>query len=236
MSKLLELHGVSVHHGPLLALEDASMSVSAGEVVCILGPNGSGKSTTVNAIAGVSRMTSGEIRLAGDPIQSLSTHERVRHGVSLVPERRRLFADMTLLENLQLGNVIVPRRERAANLQRIMDRFPFFKARTAQRASSFSGGEQQLIALARGLLSRPRLLIVDEPFLGLSPSARNRSVELMRQLADEDGIGVVFIEQNVSLSMSVADRAYVLRAGRVVASGRSSEFDEVSVRQIFLGV
>ena len=236
MSPLLEVEHVSVHYGSMLALQHANLSVAAGEIVCILGPNGSGKSTIVNAVAGVNRVTHGRIRLGNEEIQRLPAHMRVRRGVSLVPERRRLFAEMTLLENLQLGNVVVPRDERDENLEQLLDQFPLFRDRARQKASSFSGGEQQLIALARGLLSRPKLLIVDEPFLGLSPSARTRTIELMRRVAYEEGLGVLFIEQNVSVSMSVADRAYVLRAGQIITSGPSTEFDEARVREIFLGV
>lgn len=234
---MLHVDDITVNYGPLVPLRNASMRVARGEVVCILGPNGSGKSTLVNSVAGVVGISSGQIRLAGDRVDSLPAHQRVRRGVSLVPERRRLFADMTLLDNLRMGNVVVPRGERQANLDRILDRFPKLRERAQQKAGSFSGGEQQLIAFARGLLSRPRVLIVDEPFLGLSPGMRNRTVELIRELADEDSISVVFIEQNIPLSMSVSDRVYVLRSGEVVRSGPANEFgDEAEVRRIFLGV
>lgn len=233
---LLSGEDLRVSYGRLLALEHADIRVHTGEIVCLLGPNGAGKSTIVNAIAGIRKLDAGCITLDGDDITSEAAHRRVGRGISLVPERRRLFPDMTVLENIQVGAIALPSGERRDRVARILERFPLLQSRANQAAATLSGGEQQLVALARGLVSGPRLLMVDEPFLGLSPSARKEVVRVFTGFAERDGVGVLFIEQNVKISLEVSDRAYVMQAGRVAADGPTADFDDERVRRIFLGV
>jgi branched-chain amino acid transport system ATP-binding protein len=216
---LLEARGLGVAYGDFQVLWDASITAEQGEIVCLLGPNGSGKSTLMNSVSRLTRLTGGEIQFDGHPIHELPPHRIAALGLSHILERHRLFPYMTVLENLLLGAGPRPDRRRlGASFDRVYALFPRLKEREKQLAHSLSGGEQQMCAIARGLMSEPKLLMVDEPFIGLSPQLRQEVGTALRSL-NRDGLAILLIEQNVREELGFADRAYVLRAGRIVLSG-----------------
>jgi branched-chain amino acid transport system ATP-binding protein len=216
---LLEARGLGVAYGDFQVLWDASIVAEKGEIVCLLGPNGSGKSTLMNSLSRLTRLTGGEIRFDGHALHELPPHRIAGLGLSHVLERHRLFPYMTVLENLLLG--AGPRLDRhrvGARLDRVYALFPRLQERARQLAHSLSGGEQQMCAIARGLMSEPKLLMVDEPFIGLSPQLRQEVGAALRRL-NAEGIAILLIEQNVREALGFAHRAYVLRAGRIVLDG-----------------
>lgn len=233
---LLEAHNISVAYDGAQVLWDVSISVGRGEVVALLGPNGSGKSTLMNSISRLVALKSGRIVFEGREIQGQPPYRMVQLGLCHVLERHRLFPYMTVLENLQLG--AGPRASRDAEeggLQRAYQLFPILKERYNQVAGSLSGGEQQMCAIARGLMASPRLLLVDEPFIGLSPKMRG-TVERALRVVSEGGVSILLIEQNVREALRMSTRAYVLRTGRVVVSGASRELAETdAVKRAFMG-
>jgi branched-chain amino acid transport system ATP-binding protein len=203
----------------------------------VLGPNGAGKSTLMNTVSGLLRPRAGRITFLDRRIDGLPAHRAAGHGIAHVLERRRLFPFLTVLDNVLLG-AHNPRARpvRAETLARVEELFPVVRARRSQLAHTLSGGEQQMVAIARGLMARPRLLMIDEPFLGLAPRIVHQIGELVRRVRDEEGIGVVFIEQNVELALRLADRGYVLESGRTILHGPSAELLLSSeVKRIFLG-
>jgi branched-chain amino acid transport system ATP-binding protein len=210
--------------------------VEPGEIVCVLGPNGAGKSTLVNTISGLIPPRAGRITFLDQRIDGLPAHRAAGHGIAHVLERRRLFPFLTVLDNVLLGaHNPRARPHRAETLARVEALFPVVRARRAQLAHTLSGGEQQMVAIARGLMARPRLLMVDEPFLGLAPRIVEEIGRLIGRIRDE-GIGVVFIEQNVELALRLADRGYVLESGRTILSGPSADLlQSAEVKRIFLG-
>jgi branched-chain amino acid transport system ATP-binding protein len=233
---LLDARDLDVLLGDYQVLWGACLSAREGEIVAVLGPNGSGKSTLLNTIAGLYRPRAGEVRFAGRPITGLPAHRVVREGLSLVLERRRLFPYLTVRQNVWLGayhpGARVGRQERYERLTRL---FPLLAARGDQLAHTLSGGEQQMVAIARGLMAQPRLLMIDEPFLGLAPRVVDEICELIRRI-NADGVTVVFIEQNVERALGLAHRGVVLESGRTVLEGRAEDLlrsDEV--RRVFLG-
>ncbi|MFD1330680.1 ABC transporter ATP-binding protein [Methylopila musalis] len=233
---LLEVEGLQVAYGDYQVVWDVSLTVGAGETVALLGPNGSGKSSVVNAISGLVTAVGGDVRLDGESLLARPTHRRAESGVAHVLERRAVFPKLTVLENLRLG-AWHPRARaaRAASLERVYGLFPKLRERRGQLAGEMSGGEQQMLALGRGLMSLPRLLIVDEPFLGLAPQVIGQLREVFRTLSAE-GVAILFIEQNVTLSLTMSDRAYVLESGRLVASGPSPDLrDDPRIARVFLG-
>jgi branched-chain amino acid transport system ATP-binding protein len=234
---LLEAKNISVAYDGLQVLWDASIAVGQGEVVALLGPNGSGKSTLMNSISRLVAIKSGRIVFDGREIEGEPPHRMLQLGLCHVLERHRLFPHMTVLENLQLG--AGPHAARDAvdtGLEQAYKLFPILKERHRQIARSLSGGEQQMCAIARGLMANPRLLLVDEPFMGLSPRTRG-IVERALRLVSESGVSILLIEQNVREALRMSSRAYVLRTGRVVLSGASREFAETdAVKQAFMGV
>jgi branched-chain amino acid transport system ATP-binding protein len=216
---LLEARGLGVAYGDFQVLWDASIVAEKGEIVCLLGPNGSGKSTLMNSVSRLTRLTGGEIQFDGHALHELPPHRIAGLGLSHVLERHRLFPYMTVLENLLLGAGPRPDRRRlGAGLDRVYALFPRLKERERQLAHSLSGGEQQMCAIARGLMSEPKLLMVDEPFIGLSPQLRQEVGVALRTLNGE-GVAILLVEQNVQEALSFAHRAYVLRAGRIVLAG-----------------
>ena len=216
---LLEARGLGVAYGDFQVLWDASIAADRGEIVCLLGPNGSGKSTLMNSLSRLTQLTGGEIRFDGHELHRLPPHRIAGFGLSHVLERHRLFPYMTVLENLLLGvGPRLDRRRADAGLDRVYALFPRLAERAGQLAHSLSGGEQQMCAIARGLMSEPKLLMVDEPFIGLSPQLRQEVGAALRRL-NAEGIGILLIEQNVREALSFAHRAYVLRAGRIVLDG-----------------
>jgi branched-chain amino acid transport system ATP-binding protein len=233
---LLEADNISVDYDGVQVLWDASIAVDRGEVVALLGPNGSGKSTLMNSISRLVALKSGRILFDGRQIDREPPYRMVQLGLCHVLERHRLFPYMTVLENLQLGAGPSASRDAVdAGLQRAYRLFPILEERRGQVAGSLSGGEQQMCAIARGLMASPRLLLVDEPFIGLSPKMRG-TVERALRLVSESGISILLIEQNVREALRMSSRAYVLRTGRVVVSGASRELGETdAVRQAFMG-
>ncbi len=234
---LLEIDGLEVSYGDLQVLWGVSLDVSDGEIVCLLGPNGSGKSTVMNAVSGLVRPSGGAIRFRGERIDGRPTHEVIDHGVVHVLERRRVFPLMSALDNLLLGG-FVPRARagRREQLERVFDLFPVLRARQAQLAGTLSGGEQQMLAIGRGLMARPSLLLVDEPFLGLAPMVVDELVEVFARL-NRGGMTILLVEQNVELALGMAHRGVVLESGRVVTHGPSrAVLDSAELRRVFLGV
>jgi branched-chain amino acid transport system ATP-binding protein len=218
-------------------LWEAELAVGGGEIVCVLGPNGAGKSTLMNTISGLVPPRAGRITFLDQRIEGLPAHRAAGLGIAHVLERRRLFPFLTVLDNVLLGaHNPRARPHRAETLDRVERLFPVLRARRLQLAHTLSGGEQQMVAIARGLMARPRLLMIDEPFLGLAPQVVHEIGQLVRRIRDEDGIGVVFIEQNVELALRLADRGYVLESGRTILSGPSAELlQSPEVKRIFLG-
>ena len=233
---LLEARALDVLLGDYQVLWEARCAVASGEVVALLGPNGAGKSTLMNAVSGLLRARAGEVVFDGHAINGLPAHERVSHGISHVLERRRLFPYLTVRQNVSLGGYgRGARSDRDAQYQRMVELFPIIASRANQLAHTLSGGEQQMVALARGLMSRPRLLLIDEPFLGLAPMIVEQLIEVIRRI-NRDGVTILFIEQNVELALSIASRGYVLESGRTVIDGPSEDLlHSPEVRRIFLG-
>ena len=213
------------------------MEVAAGEIVCVLGPNGAGKSTVMNAVTGLIGRRAGSVSFEGQDMGRVPTHEMVGRGIAHVLERHRLFPTLTVRQNLMLGahheNARARRNETLAWVEGL---FPILITRRDQFAGTLSGGEQQLVAIARGLMSRPKLLMIDEPFLGLSPTAVQQILAVMR-MVNQEGVALLFSEQNVELALSVSRRAYVLESGRVVLSGCGDEvLGHEMVRRVYLGI
>jgi len=233
---LLEATGLSVAYDGVRALWEASISIGHGEIVTLLGPNGSGKSTLMNSLSRLVALESGTILLDGQEIQKVPPHRTIDLGMAHVLERHRLFPQMTVLENLLLGAGPRAARQKVAEaLAQAFALFPRLSERKHQVATSLSGGEQQMCAIARGLMSQPRLLLVDEPFIGLSPRMRS-DVESALRTINQSGVSVLLIEQNVKEALRMSQRAYILRAGRVVVSGPSDSLSEDDVlRRIFMG-
>jgi branched-chain amino acid transport system ATP-binding protein len=236
MSAMLEARALDVLLGDYQVLWEARCAVAAGEMVALLGPNGAGKSTLMNSISGLLRPRSGEVVFDGHAITALPAHERVSHGISHVLERRRLFPYLTVRQNVWLGAYgRGARSDREAQYQRMVELFPIIAARANQLAHTLSGGEQQMVALARGLMSRPRLLLIDEPFLGLAPMIVEQLIGVIRRI-NRDGVTILFIEQNVELALSIASRGYILESGRTILDGPSEDLlHSAEVRRIFLG-
>ncbi len=224
-------------YGDFQVLWGVSLEVHEGEVVCLLGPNGAGKSTIINAVSGLVRPLAGRLEFCGEPIDRLPTHEIVTRGISHVLERRRVFPYLTVEKNLLLGSYLDRARpHREGSLSWVFSLFPILRQRRNQMAHSLSGGEQQMLAIGRGLMSRPKFLMIDEPFLGLAPLVVTEILKIIKQINDA-GVTVLFIEQNVQLALGVSHRGYVLESGRMVVSGSAKEVLESDlVRKVYLGV
>jgi branched-chain amino acid transport system ATP-binding protein len=234
---MLEVRDLEVCYGDFQVLWGVSISVAQGEIVCVLGPNGAGKSTVMNAVTGLIGRRAGTVSFEGHDLAQVPTHEMVGRGIAHVLERHRLFPTLTVRQNLALGaHHASARARRAETLSWAEDLFPVLKQRRDQLAGSMSGGEQQLVAIARGLMSRPKLLMIDEPFLGLSPTAVHQILAVM-QTVNKEGVALLFTEQNVELALSVSQRAYVLESGRVALAGRGDEvLGHEMVRRVYLGL
>ena len=219
---MLDIDGLTVRYGSISAVRDVSLSVSGGEVVGLIGPNGAGKTTLLNTVAGLLHPASGHVRLDGTDITGFAPDRLLRLGVALVPEHRRLFTDLTVVENLRVGAATLPGRERSVMLDEIADLFDVLRQKWTTPAGYLSGGEAQQLAIARALMSRPRLLMMDEPSLGLAPVLVDVVFELIDQLRAQ-GRTLLVVEQNAARMLQVSDRAYVLRSGEMVASGSGAE-------------
>jgi branched-chain amino acid transport system ATP-binding protein len=234
---VLRVQDLEVKYGEFQVVWGVSLEVRTGEVVCLLGPNGAGKSTIINTVSGLVRPLAGWLEFCGERIEGLPTHQIVTRGVSHVLERRRVFPYLTVEKNLLLGSYqdrARPRREES--LAWVFELFPILRERCFQLAHSLSGGEQQMLAIGRGLMSRPKFLMIDEPFLGLAPRVVTEILEIIKKI-NAAGVTILFIEQNVQLALSVSHRAYVLESGRMVLSGTAKEVLESElVRTVYLGI
>jgi branched-chain amino acid transport system ATP-binding protein len=234
---LLEIRNLHVGYGDATAVWDVSLDVDAGEIVSVIGPNGAGKTTLINAIAGMLRCRQGALRLDGADMKRVRAHGYCAHGIALVPEGRRLFTKMTVEENLELGCYLPgPRAARAQSLERVYGLFPILSEKRYQPAGELSGGQQQMVAIGRALMAQPRIVLFDEPSLGLAPTIVDDMFDIIVRVRD-DGAAVLLVEQNVVKALSVADRAYVLEQGRIVATGLPDELMKQShIREAYLGV
>ena len=237
MPALLELEDLSVHYGQVAALKGVSLTVEEGEVVTLIGANGAGKTTTLSAISGLVPLTAGSVRLDGEDLADVAAHQRVKLGICQAPEGRRIFPGMTVMENLEMG--AYARRAKAAalrpDLDRVFDLFPRLAERRDQPGGTLSGGEQQMLAIGRALMARPRLLLLDEPSMGLAPKLVTQIFEIVGEINDQ-GTTVLLVEQNAAQALQRADRAYVLEAGRIVRSDdAASLLDDESVKAAYLG-
>ena len=213
---LLEFRSVNTHYGAVHILKDVDLAIYRGEMVCLLGGNASGKSTTLKTLLGMVAPTSGHVLLDGEVVNDKPTSYRVTNGVTMVPENRRLFKRLTVKENLELGAYLRDDREGIEeDLENIYDLFPRVKERLSQKAGTLSGGEQQMVAIGRALMSRPRVLLMDEPSMGLAPALVQQNFELIQQI-HEEGMAIFMVEQNANMALSIADRGWVLQTGRVV--------------------
>ncbi len=233
---MLEVGGLRSGYGGLEVLRGIDMEVGEGEIVAVLGANGAGKSTLNNTICGIVAPLDGKVRFAGSDITGKAAHDIVAAGLIQVPEGRRIFPNMTVRENLELGSYRRAKPRRAANIERVVAIFPRLKERFAQKAGTLSGGEQQMLAIGRGLMAEPRLLILDEPSLGLSPLLVEEMFALIARI-NADGLAIVLVEQNVVQSLSIAHRAYVIENGRVTLSGPASELmQDADLKRSYLGM
>ncbi len=219
---MLEVSGLTTAYGEISALRDANLSVGSGEVVGLIGPNGAGKSTLLNTIAGLLVPRAGRVDFDGQDVTGRSPEELLRAGLALVPERRRIFVDLTVEENLRIGGVTIPATDRGDLLNEMAELFPVLRDKWTTSAGYLSGGEAQQLAIGRALMSRPRLLMMDEPSLGLAPILVDTVFELVEALRDQ-GRTLLVVEQNATRMLEVADRAYVLRSGQMVAEGTGAE-------------
>jgi len=233
-SPLLDLAAVETFYGPIHILQGLSLNVRAGELVCLLGGNASGKSTTLKTVLGIVRPKNGRVRFDGEDITDRPTSYRIAKGMAIVPENRRLFGPMTVLENLQMGAFLTGGGTKE-DYDRVYELFPLLYERRSQLAGTLSGGEQQTVAMARALMSRPKLMLMDEPSMGLAPILVERSFEIIKQVHDA-GVAVLVVEQNANVSLSIADRGYVLSTGRMVLQGKAADLlEDENLRKAYLG-
>jgi branched-chain amino acid transport system ATP-binding protein len=232
---LLRLSGVNTYYGQMHILQDLDLEVGEGELACLLGGNASGKSTTLKTILGIVQPRSGAVMLGGEDVTRYATARRIERGMAIVPENRRLFGPMTVLENLEMGAYLRPKADLKEDLDRVYTLFPLLAERKKQLAGTLSGGEQQMVAMGRALMTRPRLMLMDEPSMGLAPILVERSFEIIKQVHDS-GVAMLIVEQNANVSLSIADRGYVLSTGRVVLEGKASELlRHEDLRKAYLG-
>jgi len=233
---ILALQNVSTHYGPVQVLRNVSLEIRLGEIVCLLGGNASGKTTTLKTILGYVVPSSGDVIFDGTRVNGLPTQRLVERGVSMVPENRRLFKRMTVRENLEIGAYL--RRDRDAledDLDRVFSLFPRVKERLGQRAGTLSGGEQQMVAVGRALMARPKLLLMDEPSMGLAPILVEQNFEIIKQV-NEQGTTIFVVEQNANVALSIADRGYVLQTGQIVlADTAQALLENPLMREAYLG-
>ena len=231
---VLEFRNVHTHYGPVHILKDVSLSIHEGQIVCLLGGNASGKTTTLKTVLGMVAPTAGEVLVEGEVVNGWSTARIVARGVSMVPENRRLFKRMTVKENLEIGGYLRT-DDTSADYERILDMFPRLKERLGQRAGTLSGGEQQMVAVGRALMARPRVLLMDEPSMGLAPVLVAQNFDIIRQI-NEAGTTVFMVEQNANMALSIADYGYVLQTGKIVLADTARNLAaNPEMRQAYLG-
>ncbi len=237
MTALLEAVGLKAAYGQTNVLHGIDFVVDEGQVTTLLGANGAGKTTTLRAICGMVRSTEGEIRYAGEPIQNKATEDIVRRKIGHVPDGRGTFMELTVEENMRLGAYTRGRsREVAADFERMFVYFPRLKERYKQQAGTLSGGEQQMLAIARALVLRPRLLLLDEPSFGLAPLIVRGIFDILARILEEEKVSILVVEQNANLALQLANRAYLLETGRIVVSGKASDIaNDEAIRRSYLG-
>jgi len=234
---MLEVERLEVAYGEARALDGVSLHVGPGELVCVVGPNGAGKSTLINTLAGMLRVRSGTLRFEGKDLAALAPHRFVAAGIAVVPEGRRLFGGLTVRENLELGSLLpAARKARRASLDYVCSLFPALSARLEAPAGTLSGGQQQMLAIGRALMAKPRLLLLDEPSLGLAPLIVTEMFDIVRRI-HQQGVACLLVEQNVVRALAVATRAYVLEEGRIAMQGSSEELlADPHLRRAYLGI
>ena len=234
---MLEVRNIFVNYGAAPALWDVSIQVQSKELVCVVGPNGAGKTTLINAIAGLHPVKSGQLMFEGKDITSLDSHRFCEAGIAIVPEGRRLFTQMTVLDNLELGSFLpAAKAKRAERMERVLSLFPALKVKLQSAAGSLSGGQQQMVAIGRALMAGPTLLLLDEPSLGLAPTIVIDMFDAIRRI-NAEGTAVLLVEQNVSMALETANRAYVMEEGRIVAQGQAKEMmNRPEIQKAYLGL
>ena len=231
---LLKMENVDTFYGSIHILQKVNLEVGVGELVCLLGGNACGKSTTLKTILGIVKPKAGTITFAGEDVTKVGTPGRVKLGMAVVPENRRLFAPITVLENLKLGAYVRGEAD-PADLERVFELFPKLRDRQSQLAGTLSGGEQQMVAVGRALMSRPKLILMDEPSMGLAPKFVEQSFEMISNL-HKSGVSMLVVEQNANMALAIADRGYVLQTGRVVLTGSAKELSgHEELRKAYLG-
>jgi len=234
VTALLEVKDVDTYYGPIHILQGLTLRIEPGELVCLLGGNASGKSTTLKTVLGIVTPRTGAVVFDGEDVTRRSTSYRIGKGMAIVPENRRLFAPMTVLENLEMGAYLHGGGKKE-DFDRVYELFPLLYERRSQLAGTLSGGEQQMVAMGRALMSKPKLLLMDEPSMGLAPILVERSFEIIKQV-HESGVAMLIVEQNANVSLSIADRGYVLSTGRLVLEGAAASLrEDEDLRKAYLG-
>ncbi|WP_261842531.1 ABC transporter ATP-binding protein [Aliamphritea ceti] len=232
---MLEINNVNTHYGQIQALHDVSIDIQKGEIVTLIGANGAGKTTLMMTICGDPQASSGQVLFDGEELSSLNTPEIMRKGLAIVPEGRRVFSGMTVEENLFMGSYFRSKEDAEKTVQHVLELFPRLEERYKQRAGTMSGGEQQMLAIGRAMMSKPRLLLLDEPSLGLAPIIIQQIFDIIQRLRDE-GVTIFLVEQNANQALRIADRGYVLENGRIVKSDTGENLlTDASVREAYLG-
>ena len=232
---MLELEQISTHYGSICAVNQVSLHVNKGEIVSLIGSNGAGKTSLLMTVCGNPRATGGTIHFEGEDITHLPTHHIMQRGIAISPEGRRIFPDLTVIENLQMGGFFLGKEEIAAGMEHVFHLFPRLKERATQRAGTMSGGEQQMLAIGRALMSKPRLLLMDEPTLGLAPLIIAQIFEIIQTIRSE-GVTVFLVEQNANRALQIADRGYVLENGKLVLEDTGANLlKNDAVRKAYLG-
>lgn len=232
---MLKIDNINLYYGGIHALKDLSLEVKKGEIVTLIGANGAGKTSTLRAISGLDPIKSGTISYKGSPINKIPAHKIVSLGLSHVPEGRKIFANLTVLENLELGAYLRKDKEIQKDMEMVFSKFPRLKEREKQQAGTLSGGEQQMLAIGRALMNRPEMLILDEPSMGLAPLVVKDIFDTIVEI-NKSGTTILLVEQNANMALSIADRAYVLETGNIVLSGDAKELlEDDSIKSAYLG-
>ena len=235
MGNMLKVDGLNVFYGNIHAIKGISFEVNEGEIVTLIGANGAGKSTTLNTVGGLLKAKSGSIEFEGREISGTPAHRVVSEGMALCPEGRRVFAQLTVRENLEMGAYTRNKAEAAETIERVFEQFPRLKERSRQTAGTLSGGEQQMLAMGRALMSKPKLMMLDEPSMGLAPILVQQIFDIIEAL-NKEGTTILLVEQNAQMALSIADRAYVLETGKIVNTGSGKDLlNDDSVRKAYLG-